>query len=152
MNGAVELIRYSGRIQVLEDRSIRRDEGAESMSGEQIYWRYRYSIRIAINPMIWCEGDVPKLERYVLEARSSFGTSTRIRTKSLQANLQIANCNAVPNRTMHNDSRPTIATGKLCDHISDKGSAEEPAPSITRTSPDRFPIESGGSGCCLRGT
>ena len=109
---------------MLEDRSIRRDEGAESISGEQIYWRYRYSIRIAINPMVWCEGDVPKLERYVLEARSSFGTSTRIRTKSLETNLQVTNCNAVTNRNIQNDSGPTIATGKLCDHISNKGSAE----------------------------
>ena len=74
--------------------------------------------------MVWCEGDVPKLERYVLEASPSFGTSTRIRTKSLETNLQIANCYAVTNRTIHNDSRPTIATGKLCDHISNKGSAE----------------------------
>ena len=74
--------------------------------------------------MVWCEGDVPKLERYVLEARSSFGTSARIRTKSLETNLQIANCNAVPNCTVHNDSRPAIATGKPCDQISDKGSAE----------------------------
>ena len=74
--------------------------------------------------MVWCQADVPKLEGYVLEARSSFGTFTRIRTKSLQANLQIANCDAVPNRTMHNDSRPAIATGKLCDHISNKGSTE----------------------------
>ena len=74
--------------------------------------------------MIWCEGDVPKLERYVLEARSSFGTSTRIRTKSLETNSQIANCNAVTNRTIHNDSGLTIAAGKLCDHISNKGSAE----------------------------
>ena len=109
---------------MLEGRSIRRDEGAESMSGEQIYWRYRYSIRIAINPMVWCEGDVPKLERYVLEARSGFSTSTRIRTKSIETNLQVANCNAVTNRTVHNDSGPTIAAGKLCDHISNKGSAE----------------------------
>ena len=74
--------------------------------------------------MVWCEGGVPKLERYVLEARSSFGTSTRIRTKSLETNLQVTNCNAVTNRTMHNDSGPTIATGKLCDHISNKGSTE----------------------------
>ena len=109
---------------MLEGRSIRRDEGAESMSGEQIYWRYRYSIRIAINPRVWCEGDVPKLERYVLEARSSFGTFTRIRTKSLETSLQIANCNAVTNRTMHNNSGLTIAAGKLCDYISNKGSAE----------------------------
>ena len=109
---------------MLEDRSVRRDEGAESLSCEQICWRYRYSIRIAINPVIWCEGDVPKLERYVLEARSSFGTFTRIRTNSLETNLQIANCIAVTNRTIHNDSGPTIAAGKLCDHISNKGSAE----------------------------
>ena len=74
--------------------------------------------------MVWCEGDVPKLERYVLEARSSFGTFTRIRTKSLETNLQIANCNAVTNRTIHNASGPTIAAGKLCDHISNKGSLE----------------------------
>ncbi len=109
---------------MLEGRSIRRDEGAESMLGEQIYWRYRYSIRIAINPMVWCEGDVPKLERYVLEARSSFGTFTRIRTKSLETNLQIADCSDFTNRTIHNDSGPTVAAGKLCDHISNKGSAE----------------------------
>ena len=74
--------------------------------------------------MVWCQADVPKLEGYVLEARSSFGTFTRIRTKSLQANLQIADCNAVPNCTVHNDSRPAIAKGKLCDQVSDKGSAE----------------------------
>ena len=74
--------------------------------------------------MVWCEGDVPKLERYVLEARSSFGTFTRIRTKSLETNLQIANCNATTSRTIHNDSGPNIAAGKLCDHISNKGSAE----------------------------
>jgi len=74
--------------------------------------------------MVWCEGDVPKLERYVLEARSSFGTSARIRTKSIETNLQIANRNAVTNRTVHNDSGPTIAASKLCDRISNKGSAE----------------------------
>ena len=34
MNGAVELIPYFGRIQVLEGRSIRRDEGVEFISGE----------------------------------------------------------------------------------------------------------------------
>ena len=62
--------------------------------------------------MVWCEGDVPKLERYVLEASPSFRTSTRIRTKSLETNLQIANCYAVTNRTIHNDSGPTIAAGK----------------------------------------
>ena len=74
--------------------------------------------------MVWCEGDVPKLERYVLEARSSFGTFTRIRTKSLETNLQVTNCNAVTNRNIQNDSGPTIAAGKLWDHISNKGSAE----------------------------
>ena len=74
--------------------------------------------------MVWCEADVPKLERYVSEARSGFSTSSRICTKSLEANLQIANCNAVTNRTVHNDSRPVFATGKLCDHISNKGSTE----------------------------
>ena len=86
--------------------------------------------------MVWCEGDVPKLDRCVLEARFSFGTSTRICTKSLETNLQIANCNAVTNRTIYNDSRPTIATGKLCDHIS-KGlyggnqRHQSPEPSLT---------------------
>ena len=74
--------------------------------------------------MVWCERDVPKLDRYVLEARFSFGTSTRICNKSLETNLQFANCNAVTNRTIYNDSRPTIATAKLCDHISNKVSTE----------------------------
>ena len=136
INRAVELIPYSGRIQVLEDRSIRRDRGTGGYVRRVSLWEIPlfHQNRNKSNGLVSsrcsqiggvCFGS--QIPFWYFYEDSYQGPSSQLVDYQLQRCHESHLAQRFQTNCCHG--------GKLCDHISNKGSAKGACTIITRTLP-----------------
>ena len=153
INRAVELIPYSGRIQVLEDRSIRRDRGAGGYVRRVSLWEIPlfHQNRNKSNGLVSSRcsqiggvGFGSQIQFWYFYEDSYQEPSSQFADCQLQRCPELHRAQRFQTSHCYGQALRSNLRQGLCG-----GSQHHQSP---EPYPDHFPIESGGSDCCLRST